>query len=40
MTTPELAVVLPVYNEGDAVDPVLRALSGQIKTPHELVVVY
>ena len=40
MTTPELAVVLPVYNEGDAVEPVLRALSGQIMTPHELVVVY
>jgi dolichol-phosphate mannosyltransferase len=37
---PELAVVLPVYNEGEAVEPVLRALSSQIKTPHELVVVY
>ncbi len=36
----ELAVVLPVYNEGEAVEPVLRALAGQIKTPHELVVVY
>ena len=35
----ELAVVLPVYNEGEAVEPVLRALAGQIKTPHELVVV-
>jgi dolichol-phosphate mannosyltransferase len=39
-TTPELAVVLPVYNEGEAVEPVLRALSAQIRTPHELVVVY
>jgi dolichol-phosphate mannosyltransferase len=37
---PELAVVLPVYNEGEAVEPVLRALSAGIKTPHELVVVY
>ena len=37
---PELAIVLPVYNEGEAVEPVLRALSGAVATPHELVVVY
>jgi glycosyltransferase involved in cell wall biosynthesis len=37
---PELSIVLPVYNEGDAVEPVLRALSAGVKTPHELVVVY
>jgi glycosyltransferase involved in cell wall biosynthesis len=36
----ELAIVLPVYNEGDAVEPVLRALSAGVRTPHELVVVY
>src|SRR4249919_4239487 len=36
----ELAVILPVYNEGDAVEPVLRALSAGVRTPHELVVVY
>ena len=36
----ELAVILPVYNEGDAVEPVLRALSAGVHTPHELVVVY
>lgn len=36
----ELAVVLPVYNEGDAVEPVLRALDFAIHTPHELIVVY
>src|SRR5207244_5668911 len=36
----ELSVVLPVYNEGEAVAPVLRALSAGIRTPHELVVVY
>jgi dolichol-phosphate mannosyltransferase len=36
----ELSVVLPVYNEGEAVEPVLRSLSAGIKTPHELVVVY
>ena len=40
MTDFDLAVVLPVYNEGEAVEPVLRALAAQIRTPHELVVVY
>ena len=42
MTDPiaELSIVLPVYNEGEAVEPVLRALSAGVKTPHELVVVY
>ena len=37
---PDLSVVLPVYNEGEAVEPVLRALSAAIATHHELVVVY
>jgi dolichol-phosphate mannosyltransferase len=37
---PELAVILPVYNEGDAVEPVLRGLAAGVATPHELVVVY
>jgi dolichol-phosphate mannosyltransferase len=37
---PELAIVLPVYNEGEAVEPVLRSLSEGVKTPHEMVVVY
>ena len=37
---PELAIVLPVYNEGESVEPVLRALAGGVRTPHELVVVY
>ena len=36
----ELSVILPVYNEGEAVEPVLRALTAGIRTPHELVVVY
>ena len=40
MTQHELAIVLPVYNEGEAVEPVLRALSAAVMTPHELVVVY
>jgi dolichol-phosphate mannosyltransferase len=37
---PELAIVLPVYNEGEAVEPVLRGLARHVQTPHELVVVY
>ena len=37
---PELSIVLPVYNEGAAVEPVLRGLSTAVRTPHELVVVY
>ena len=39
-TPVELSIVLPVYNEGDAVEPVLRALTAGVKTSHELVVVY
>src|SRR5918911_5052907 len=37
---PELSIVLPVYNEGEAVEPVLRAMAAGVRTPHELVVVY
>jgi glycosyltransferase involved in cell wall biosynthesis len=40
VSVPELSIVLPVYNEGEAVEPVLRALSAAVTTPHELVVVY
>jgi dolichol-phosphate mannosyltransferase len=40
MTEPELSIVVPVYNEGDAVEPVLRSLSTIVTTPHEIVVVY
>jgi glycosyltransferase involved in cell wall biosynthesis len=39
-TDRELSIVLPVYNEGEAVEPVLRGLSAGVRTPHELVVVY
>jgi dolichol-phosphate mannosyltransferase len=37
---PVLSIVVPVYNEGEAVEPVLRALSTGIVTPHEILVVY
>jgi dolichol-phosphate mannosyltransferase len=39
-TPSELSIILPVYNEGEAVEPVLRALDAGVSTPHELVVVY
>ena len=38
--TPELTVVVPVFKEGEAVDPVLRALTAAITAPHEILVVY
>ncbi|TMG24580.1 MAG: glycosyltransferase family 2 protein [Chloroflexi bacterium] len=31
---------MPVYNEGEAVEPVLRALDSAVRTPHEILVVY
>lgn len=35
-----LSIVMPVYNEGEAVDPIVRAMSAGVSTPHEIVVVY
>jgi dolichol-phosphate mannosyltransferase len=37
---PELSIVVPVYNEGPAAEPVLRALAAGIHTPHEILVVH
>ena len=37
---PELSVVVPVFREGEAVAPVLRALAAGVATPHEILVVY
>jgi glycosyltransferase involved in cell wall biosynthesis len=39
-TRPELSVVVPVFKEGESVDPVLRTLTGAIRSPHEILVVY
>ncbi len=36
----ELSIVVPVFKEGEAVDPVLRALTLGVSTPHEILVVY
>ncbi len=40
MPSPVLSVVMPVFKEGDAVEPVLRALTAAVSTPHEILVVY
>ena len=40
MDAPVVSVVLPVFNEGETVEPVLRALDSAISTPHELIVVW
>jgi dolichol-phosphate mannosyltransferase len=40
MTAPELSIVMPVFKEGESVEPVLRALERDIRTPHEILVVY
>ena len=37
---PELSIILPVYNEGEAVEPVLRSLTAAVSTQHEILVVY
>ncbi len=37
---PELSIVVPVFKEGEAVAPVLRALTAGVSTPHEILVVY
>ena len=37
---PVVSVVVPVYNEGPAVEPVLRALTSAMTAPHEVLVVY
>lgn len=38
--TVELSIVVPVYNEGKAAEPVLRALSAALTVPHEIIVVW
>jgi dolichol-phosphate mannosyltransferase len=37
---PELSIVIPVYNEGEAVEPILRGLDAAVATPKEIVVVW
>jgi dolichol-phosphate mannosyltransferase len=40
MPSPELSIILPVFNEGESVAPILRALAAQVLTTHETIVVY
>ena len=40
MTGPELSIVMPVFKEGEAVEPAIRAIARDIATPHEILVVY
>jgi dolichol-phosphate mannosyltransferase len=37
---PTLSIVVPVYNEGEAVVPVLRTLDAAVNASHEILVVY
>ena len=37
---PELSIVIPVYNEPDNIGPTLRRITEQVRTPHEVLVVY
>jgi glycosyltransferase involved in cell wall biosynthesis len=38
--TPLLSIVMPVFQEGEAVEQVIRALTSGVRTPHEILVVY
>ncbi len=40
MPTIPLSIVVPVFKEGEAVAPVLRALDAGVATSHEILVVY
>lgn len=37
---PELTAVMPVWNEGERVEPTLRAFAASVRTPFELLVVH
>lgn len=40
MSAPELSIVVPVFKEGEAVEPVLRAMTAGVQAHHEILVVY
>jgi dolichol-phosphate mannosyltransferase len=37
---PELSIVVPVYNEPDNIGPTLERITHEVRTPHEVLVVY
>ena len=38
--SPDLSIVIPVYNEPDNIGPTLRRIASEVHTPHEILVVY
>ena len=36
----ELSIVVPVFNEPDNIGPTLRRITSEVRTPHEILVVY
>jgi dolichol-phosphate mannosyltransferase len=38
--TLDLSIIMPVYNEGEAIVPILRDLEAALKAKHEILVVY
>jgi dolichol-phosphate mannosyltransferase len=40
MSRVELSVVMPVFKEGEAVEPVIRAMTSGVHAAHEILVVY
>jgi glycosyltransferase involved in cell wall biosynthesis len=40
MSAPELSIVMPVFREGEAIVPAVEALGRDVRTPHEILVVY
>ena len=38
--SPDLSVVMPVYNEGGNIRRVVAAFAEQVRTPYELIIVY
>ena len=38
--TVAISIVMPVFKEGEAVEPVLRAMAAAVTVPHEILVVY
>ena len=38
--SPELSIIIPVYNEPTNIGPVLRRLAANVRTPHEVLIVY
>ncbi len=40
LPAPVVSIVVPVYKEGEAVEPILTALDAAVAAPHEILVVY